>query len=406
MIDLSPVLTELLFDRDAVIVPGLGRFSRQDDSAKVNVITNHFERPSSSISFDPRQREENDLLAKAIETREGCSAAEARQQVAQFVSDCFETFKQGGIVTLTGLGTLSMDNGETLSFEQEQGLNLNGDAFGLGDFDPTPVHESNADNDWREQVIKQNKDKNTPMTVDRRSMDYEYDEEDYYRHRRKVIRNTLITLLLAIPVVLALLHFMEIIHLKSPFPIRPGGSAVYDFPISETTPVKTEAATTLHLDSALLSTLVRYDVIPDAMKNPAFSASVETTDAQPETVLPATADTQPELETQEVTESPSAPASSQEPEPQTVTQPEEAPATQPASSTLRYSIIGGCFSQKENADNLVASLLEEGYSQATVMPRGKQYYVCYARFATLKEAKEALEKVRVNSNNKAWILDK
>lgn len=379
MIDLSPVLTELLFDRDAVIVPGLGGFSRKDDSAKVNVITNHFERPSSSISFDPRQREENDLLAKAIETREGCSAAEARQQVAQFVSDCFETFKQGGIVTLTGLGTLSMDNGETLSFEQEQGLNLNGDAFGLGDFDPTPVHESNADNDWREQVIKQNKDKNTPMTVDRRSMDYEYDEEDYYRHRRKVIRNTLITLLLAIPVVLALLHFMEIIHLKSPFPIRPGGSTVYDFPISETTPVKTEAATTLHLDSALLSTLVRYDVIPVA---------------------------QPEPEAQEVTESPSAPASSQEPEPQTVTQPEEAPATQPASSTLRYSIIGGCFSQKENADNLVASLLEEGYSQATVMPRGKQYYVCYARFATLEEAKEALEKVRVNSNNKAWILDK
>jgi hypothetical protein len=379
MIDLSPVLTELLFDRDAVIVPGLGRFSRQDDSAKVNVITNHFERPSSSISFDSRQREENDLLAKAIETREGCSAAEARQQVAQFVSDCFEIFKQGGIVTLTGLGTLSMDNGETLSFEQEQGLNLNGDAFGLGDFDPTPVHESNADNDWREQVIKQNKDKNTPMTVDRRSMDYEYDEEDYYRHRRKVIRNTLITLLLAIPVVLVLLHFMEIIHLKSPFPIRPGGSTVYDFPISETTPVKTEAATTLHLDSALLSTLVRYDVIPVA---------------------------QPEPEAQEVTESPSEPTSSQEPEPQTVTQPEEAPATQPASSTLRYSIIGGCFSQKENADNLVASLLEEGYSQATVMPRGKQYYVCYARFATLEEAKEALEKVRVNSNNKAWILDK
>lgn len=379
MIDLSPVLTELLFDRDAVIVPGLGRFSRQDDSAKVNVITNHFERPSSSISFDPRQREENDLLAKAIETREGCSAAEARQQVARFVSDCFETFKQGGIVTLTGLGTLSMDNGETLSFEQEQGLNLNGDAFGLGDFDPTPVHESNADNDWREQVIKQNKDKNTPMTVDRRSMDYEYDEEDYYRHRRKVIRNTLITLLLAVPVVLALLHFMEIIHLKSPFPIRPGGSAVYDFPISETMPVKTEAATTLHLDSALLSTLVRYDVIPVA---------------------------QPEPEAQEVTESPSEPTSSQEPEPQTVTQPEEAPATQPASSTLRYSIIGGCFSQKENADNLVASLMEEGYSQATVMPRGKQYYVCYARFATLEEAKEALEKVRVNSNNKAWILDK
>lgn len=388
MIDLSSVLTDLLFDRDTVIVPGLGRFVRQDDSAKVNVITNHFERPSSVISFDPRQREESDLLTKAIEAHEGCSAEEARQRVTQFVSDCFETFKQGGSVTLTGLGTLSMENGETLTFEQEQGSNFNGDAFGLGDFDTTPVHDSNADSDWRAQVIKQNKDKNTPMTVDRRSMDHKYDAEEYYHHRRKVIRYTLLALLLVIPVALALLHYLDVIHLKSPFPIRPGGSAVYDFPVSEQYPVNTDIAKKKPMDSALAATLVRYEPIPVAVSDPGITDTIVVSTSQPETELSTMA------------------ASPQEPEPQTVTRQEEEPTAPQASSTLRYSIIGGCFSQKENADNLVASLLEEGFDQASVMPRGKSYYVCYARFATLEEAKAALEKVRANSNNKAWILDK
>ena len=206
MIKLTTVLSELLFDHDTVIVPGLGMFMRHDDSAKVNVITNHFESPSSTLGFDPRQREENELLAKTLELREGCTAEEARQTVSRFVSDCFDAFKEGRQVTLPGIGVLFMDDHETVCFEQEQGMNYNSDAFGLGDFDPKPVHVSRA-----------------TVTVDEKkgSKDNSYGESDYDRRSRRAIVFSLLTLLLAIPVVALLLHFMEIIHLDRLFSHKP-----------------------------------------------------------------------------------------------------------------------------------------------------------------------------------------
>lgn len=362
MIDLSTVLYELLFDRDNVIVPGLGMFVRKYDGAKVNVITNHFERPSSTVSFDPHQREENDLLADAIVAHEGCSQEEARQMVARFVSDCYEAFKQGREMTLQGIGTLSMDGDGALEFEQEQGSNFNGEAFGLGDFNPTPVHDSTPTNDWKTMVVKQNKDKNTPMTVDRKAMEEEEGEAAYRRRRRRVRVASFLSLLLIIPAVLLLLHFMEVISLDFLFPSKP---------ITNVAPVPVK----VRHDTALSAYLVRYEPIPVESATDTVQSS-ETLVEEP-----------PAPEVSEIIE-------------------EKLPQPAETTAPLRYSIIGGCFSQRENADNLAASLLEQGYANASVMPRGQQYYVCYARFATLEEAKAELELVRAKSNNKAWILDK
>ena len=51
---ISTVISALLFERDTVVVPGLGMFIKHYDGAKVNVITNHFERPSTTLHFDPQ----------------------------------------------------------------------------------------------------------------------------------------------------------------------------------------------------------------------------------------------------------------------------------------------------------------------------------------------------------------
>lgn len=377
MIELSSVLYELLFDRDAVIIPGLGMFVRHRDGARVNVITNHFERPTATVSFDPRQREDNDLLANAVVASEGCTLEEARQTVARFVSDCFEAFKQGREMALPGIGTLALDADGALTFEQEHDTNFNGEAFGLGDFTPTPVHDSSATNDWRAQVIKQNKDKNTPMTVDRKAMDDEENGEvAFRRRRRRAMWLSILSLLLLVPAVLLLLHFMEVISLDFLFRLKPAPSV---------TPV----ASYVPRDTSLSAYYVRYEPIP-AQVAPDTAAAVES--QIPEEPLEETTELVEEL-TKPVEETVNGSA-------------EERPQTAEVASPMRYSIIGGCFSQKENAENLAASLLEQGYVHASVMPRGRQYYVCYARFATLEEAKAELEQVRANSNNKAWILDK
>ena len=45
-------ISQLLYEHDKVIVPGLGAFLRRDEGAQVNIVTNTFVKPSSVLVFD------------------------------------------------------------------------------------------------------------------------------------------------------------------------------------------------------------------------------------------------------------------------------------------------------------------------------------------------------------------
>ena len=138
MTTIPSAIASLLYDHDTVIVPGLGAFVRHDQSAHVNVITNEFQRPSSTLSFDPQQREENDLVSDYLMACDGLDEEGARTAIAGFVSECFTSLKDEGSMTLPELGTLTMDEQHSLVFEPID-TNFNGDAFGLEDLHPQPV---------------------------------------------------------------------------------------------------------------------------------------------------------------------------------------------------------------------------------------------------------------------------
>ena len=139
MTAIPSAIASLLFDHDTVIVPGLGAFVRHDQSAHVNVITNEFQRPSATLSFDPQQREENALVSDYLMAVDGLGDEEARTAIASFVSECFTSLKDEGSVTLPELGTLTMDEQHNLLFEPLADTNFNGDAFGLEDLHPQPI---------------------------------------------------------------------------------------------------------------------------------------------------------------------------------------------------------------------------------------------------------------------------
>ena len=109
----------LLYDHDTVIVPALGAFVRHDEGAQVNVITNEFQKPTSTLSFDPEQREENPLIIEYLMLHEGLSDEEARQQIAAFVAECYAKMREGETVTLEGLGTLAFNGLQEPVFEPE-----------------------------------------------------------------------------------------------------------------------------------------------------------------------------------------------------------------------------------------------------------------------------------------------
>ena len=168
-------ISALLYDHQVVIVPGLGAFLCQAEGAKVNVITNQFEKPSAMLSFDPQRREENNLIVEYLMAHEGMEEADARQQVVEFVSECYNKLKAGTTVDIPEVGVLSYDGNQEIQFSPVASNDFNSDAFGLEDLQPASIHNGNQNN-WKEQVTQQIKDLNTPMTVDIK-------HDDDHRHR-------------------------------------------------------------------------------------------------------------------------------------------------------------------------------------------------------------------------------
>ena len=139
MISIAEAISDLLFVRDTVVVPGLGAFVRKPCSAKVDTKTNSFAMPSSQISFDASLREDNDIIIKYLVNEIGISENEAKRMLFHFVSECYNSLKSGQQVQLKNIGILSFGPENEMLFEQDGTANYNTDAFGLCDFSMPPV---------------------------------------------------------------------------------------------------------------------------------------------------------------------------------------------------------------------------------------------------------------------------
>lgn len=345
MTDIANVISALLYDHNVVIVPGLGAFECQAEGAKVNVITNQFEKPSATLSFDPQRREENNMIVDYLMTHDGISEEDAQQLVLAFVTECFVCLKDGEQVEIPQVGTLSFNGNQELVFTPVDSNDFNNDAFGLDDLQPQPIYSAGTQNNWKEQVSQQLKDLNTPMTVD-----IKHDDDKPKRGWIWVL------LLLLVAGGVALWYFKF-----RPVPPQPVKPIVTD----TIKPVEVEIDTLKEIDTL--------SMLSDSLAPEADTVEVEPTPLELDTVV--------------------APVEEPFIEPVEVVKP-------------KAYIVGGCFSIEQNALNLVEETKEKGCTSAFVMKRGSMYYVCYGGFATAAEAKAALPEVLKQYNNKAWILTK
>lgn len=182
MISVVEAISDLLLVRDTVVVPGMGAFVKMPTSAKVNPVANYFSAPVCDMEFNANLREDNDLIVNYMVERNKVSPDEARKQLVMFVSECFSSLKQGKKVELTRIGTLSYDWDNNLVFVQDKSVNYNADAFGLCDFTPEPVIQSKSKEEIKAEIDQQQKEKNTPVTVDEEAV---HQNEGQGRTRKK-----------------------------------------------------------------------------------------------------------------------------------------------------------------------------------------------------------------------------
>ena len=350
MISIAEAISDLLYVRDTVVVPGLGAFVKKSVAAKVNPVANYFAMPSSLIEFDPNLREDNDLVVNYIAEKNDVPEDEARRLLAMFVSDCFNSLKAGKRVTLSQIGTLFNDWAGDISFEPDKTVNYNADAFGLCDFTPEPVLRSKTKEEIKEEIERQQKDKNTPVTVDEKEVhknDEKHEDDDTPRRGLGWLW-ILLGFLLAAAVVFGL-HYFKVIDLNKLIHGKP----------NRTIDIKSGAY-------KLPTYTMDWDEVLKHYKEtwkPAEPEVIENTDTQVPTVQ-TPVETKPE-------------------------------------ANLR--LIAGCFDLEENAANMVNTLKSKGYTDAFYEPHYKQWYVSIGRYATMEEASAALREVRAKGEYKVWI---
>lgn len=390
MISIAEAISDLLFVRDTVVVPGLGAFVKKPISAKVNPVANYFAMPSSELVFDAGLREDNDLVVNYMSEKNDISKEEAQKLLSMFVSDCFNSLKQGKKVVLNQIGTLSYDWANDFVFEQDDSVNYNADAFGLCDFKPEPVLRSKTKDEIKTEIEQQQKDKNTPMSVDEKAVherDKRDDEDDEPRRGLGWLW-ILIGLLLVAGIVYGLYYF-KVIKL----PWQQEQRRVVTEPKTYTLPFYQK---TWEWKEPVVQNTTQ--VVCDTVKTPAELQPVEKTIEQPA----AQSVTQPvEQPKAQPVEQPKT-----QPLEQTKPQPVEQPKVQPSVTSAEGNIliIGGCFGVEENAIKLTNTLKEKGYAGALYEMHYNMWYVSFGRYKTDEEAAAALREIRANTEYKAWIF--
>jgi hypothetical protein len=364
--------------------------------------------PSSEIVFDANLREDNDLVVNYMSEKNDLPKEEAQKLLSMFVSDCFNSLKQGKKVVLNQIGTLSYDWASDLVFEQDKSVNYNADTFGLCDFTPEPVLRSKTKDEIKTEIEQQQKDKNTPMSVDEKAV-HKQDEEDEDDSGRGLGWLWILLGLLLVAGVVYGLYYFKVIKLPWQKEVRP----VVTEPKTYTLPFYQK---TWEWKEPVVQDTTQ--MIGDTVKAQAEQQSVEKPTAQP-IEQPKT---QPiEQTVEKPKEQPKAQPVQQHVE-QPKTQPVEQPKTQPieqskpqaveqpkvqpsaTSAEGNILIIGGCFGVEENAIKLTNTLKEKGYAGALYEMHYNMWYVSFGRYKTDEEAAAALREIRANTEYKAWIF--
>ncbi|MEM7102705.1 MAG: SPOR domain-containing protein [Bacteroidota bacterium] len=129
-IQVGKYISELLFEHDCVIIPGLGGFIANYQEATVDHGQGDIIPPSKSISFNADLQINDGLLINHITRKNHITYAEARNAVEEYTKKCKLTLENGEILALPSVGKLYKDIEDKLRFIPDS-TNFLMDSFGL-----------------------------------------------------------------------------------------------------------------------------------------------------------------------------------------------------------------------------------------------------------------------------------
>lgn len=147
-ISVASCIADLLFERDTVILPGFGGFTAEYKSAGIDQVQGLIQPPSKEVQFKTNLVLNDGVLVDFIKTKYSIEAAEAQEQVDDYIQNLRERLAKKEIVQIPDVGKLYLDFEKTIKFLPDK-TNFNKESFGLPALNFYPVLRN------KEEVIAQ-----------------------------------------------------------------------------------------------------------------------------------------------------------------------------------------------------------------------------------------------------------
>ena len=129
-IDIPPSSTELLYEHNSLVIPGLGALILEYAPSTIDHVQGLLNPPSKSIHFDNNLVVNDGKLVQLIQDRHQVSTEEANQQVNYFLENIRNQLNKREMVNITGVGRLYRNFENQIQFIPDS-TNFNKESFGL-----------------------------------------------------------------------------------------------------------------------------------------------------------------------------------------------------------------------------------------------------------------------------------
>ena len=372
-------IATLLKKHDCVIIPEFGGFVGNYSAAKINPINHRFEPPYRKITFNKLLTHNDGLLVSFIAQTNDLSFEEAKQKLTGYSVLLSKKLKDEKKLRFDKIGVLSQNQDGTFRFEQFKDEAFFADGFGLESFFGKKIERKRSATVAIEPKAERKKAVVTPPQKEKEeasvipiksesSTDVNAADEKKENSKKSSVFWPAAAAVILIPFLTYVLWFLiGTDTLQNP----------KDFHTSDLNPFTEKVCPTYSLREG--------QILDQSFENESLTFDWEEARANNEVV---------EVYSRQGKD-----------KTLVVSLEEKVELIAKAEPNLRFHIIGGCFSDIRYADAMVNKFQKRGSMAAIIDKKGTLNRVSIARFATKKEAKQALASFRNDIPN-AWILYK
>ena len=165
MKDLNPIIKELLFSNDCVILPDFGGFIGNYTPARIDRDSHTFYPPVKSISFNSKLSHNDGLLIGKVSQKKDIGYPDARRLVEDYVGGMRLKLDKGERVHLDDIGHFQLNGEGSIQFEPDNNVNFLLDSYGLSPFTREPVEDYDIS-----RAISSSRERDPIVAANRRRM--------------------------------------------------------------------------------------------------------------------------------------------------------------------------------------------------------------------------------------------